>query len=64
MNDAFCVTFGCFCMWSCFSKLLHDLACLEEYFDDFDEEQDMFLRSSLYDDFTLFLLDCFGEFDA
>ena len=38
MNDAFCVTFGCFCMWSCFSELLHDLACLEEYFDGFDEE--------------------------
>ena len=55
MNDAFCVTLGCFCMWSCFNELLHDLACLEE-FDDFDEEQDMFLRSSLFDDFTLFLL--------
>ena len=31
MNDAFCVTFGCFCMWSCFNELLHDLACLEEF---------------------------------
>ena len=43
-------------MWSCFSELLHDLACLEEYFDDLGEERDMFLRSSLSDDFTLFLL--------
>ena len=33
-------------------------------FDDFAEEQDMFLRSRLFDDFTLFLLDGFGEFDA
>ena len=40
------------------------LQCLEEFFDDFDEEQDMFLRSGLFDDFTLFLLDGFGEFDA
>ena len=31
MNDAFCVTFRCFCMWSCFNELLPDLACLEEF---------------------------------
>ena len=30
-------------MWSCFNELLHDLACLEEFLDDFDEERDMFL---------------------
>ena len=57
MNDAFCVTFGCFCMWSCFNELLHDLACLEEFLDDFDEERDMFLRSSLFSRFHFILLD-------
>ena len=38
MDDAFCVTFGCFCMWSCFNELLHDLACLEECLTIFAEE--------------------------
>ena len=57
MNDAFCVTFGGFCMWSCFYKLLHDLACLEEFFGRFEEEPDMFLRSSLFSRFHGVLLD-------
>jgi len=46
MNDAFLVTFGCFCLWNYFSELLDDLACLEEYFDVLDEDWYMFLRSS------------------
>ena len=57
MNDAFCVTIGCFCMWSCFYKLLHGLACLEEFLVDLEEEQDMFLRSSLFSRFHVILLD-------
>ena len=63
-DDIFLALFGCFCLWSCFYKLLHDLACLEEFLDDSEEEQDMFLRSSLFSRFHLILLDRVGEFDA
>ena len=53
MNDAFLVVFGCFCTWNDFSELFNDLACLEVYFDDLDDDWNMFLRSSFSEDFTL-----------
>ena len=57
MNDAFCVTFGCFSMWSCLNELLHDLACLEEYLMILMENWTCFWGQVWFDDFTLFLLD-------
>ena len=38
-----------------FLQTLHDLACLEEFLDDLEEEQDIFLRSSLFSRFHVIL---------
>ena len=57
MDDIFPAWFGCFCMWNHFSELLDDLACLEEFLTILLKNRNMFFRSSLFDDFTLCLLD-------
>ena len=59
-DDTFLALFGCFCLWSCFYKPLHDLTCLKELLEDFRRRQDMFLRSSLFSRFHVICWPCCG----
>ena len=45
MNDAVCVTFGCFCTWSCFTNFCMTLHVLKSFLVDLKKNQN---------DFTLF----------
>ena len=62
-DDIFLALFGCFCLWSCFYKLLHDLACLEEFLEDLEEDKTCFKVEFVFT-ISRYLLDGFGEFDA
>ena len=66
MNDAFCVTFGCFCMWSCFTNFCMTLHVLKSFLVDLKKNQTCFSGQVCFHDFTLFcwIEDKIAEFTA
>ena len=62
-DDIFLASFGCFCLWSCFYKLLHDLACLESFGKIWKKTRHVFEVEFVFT-ISRYLLGGFGEFDA